>query len=366
MSARWPAARRLWSLALALSLLGTLAAACAPAGIPSPLPGAGAANTAPPDIRTPLASPRPSATPPPLPGAGAANPAPPDIRTPLVSPLPSATPAPLPGAGEVNTVPPGIRTPLASPLPSAAPLAWQDLPVLPALSERARAVLQKAIQHGANLRAFAKAGDCETLTDWFLTDFDRGPRFYNLGPYPDLQAVIDYYQGSFKRASLAARRGFNAAALLTPFWADQSVCQPDETPLGCELRILNPAFVLIMVGTNDVPRKDSFEPTLRKVIDFSLARGVLPVLVTKADNLEGDESINASIGRLAQEYGLPVWNFWRAVQDLPGHGLVEDGAHLTFLPNDFSNPANLQAAWPVRNLNALQVLNILMDATEKN
>ena len=230
---------------------------------------------------------------------------------------------------------------------------------MPVLSARARQVYQAGLARGSNPHAFAKAGDCETVTDWFLVDFDRGPRFYALGPYQNLRFVIDYYKGSFARNSVAARRGFNAAALLTSFWSDPTQCKPDENPLGCEFRLFRPSFVLVMLGTNDVPHKDSFEQNLRKVIQFSLDQDVLPVLVTKADNLEGDERINATIARLAQEYDLPLWNFWRAVQPLPDHGLQDDGAHLTFATNFFDDPEKMKSAWPWRNLTALQVLDAI-------
>ena len=72
------------------------------------------------------------------------------------------------------------------------------------------------------------------------------------------------------------------------------------------------------------------------MIETCIEYGVVPILSTKADNLEGDGSINATIVRLAEEYEVPLWNFWAAIQDLPRHGLQEDGAHLTWNPNDFS------------------------------
>ncbi|HEX7598537.1 MAG TPA: hypothetical protein VF518_10010, partial [Polyangia bacterium] len=128
--------------------------------------------------------------------------------------------------------------------------------------------------------------------------------------------------------------------------------------------LTRPSFVLIMLGTNDVPHKASFEHNLRQVIQFSLDQDVLPVLVTKADNLEGDNSINATIASLAQEYGLPLWNFWRAVQSLPGQGLVEDGAHLTFATNFFDDPEKMKSAWPWRNLTALQVLDAVLKGVQ--
>jgi len=283
---------------------------------------------------------------------------------PSITPFPpSATPSPpAPTPTQTATDVPSL-TPTAAPTLTQAPTSapapgwWHDLPVIPTVSQRAKQIYQAGIAKGNNPRAFAKAGDCETITDWFLTDFDHGPRFYSLGSYSDLQAVIDYFQGSFARNSGAARRGFNAAALLTPFWADSTVCKPDETPLACEFRLQRPSFVLIMLGTNDVPHKADFEKNLRQAIQFSLDQDVLPILATKADDLEGDESINDTIARLAQEYQIPLWNFWRAVQPLPDHGLLPDGAHLTHDTNFFDDPQKMLSAWPWRNLTALQVLD---------
>ncbi len=215
---------------------------------------------------------------------------------------------------------------------------------------------------GNNPHAFSKVGDSETFTTWFLTPFDMEPVTYDLGSYQDLQTVIDAFEGSFERESLAARQGFNAASVFAPLWADPAQCQPGETPLACEFRVHKPSFVFILLGTNDYWHKDDFETQMRKIITTSLEFGVIPILGTKADNLEGDGSINATIFKLAQEFKLPLWNFWRAVQGLPENGLDTDGAHLTFGVNDFDNPEAMQRAWPVRNLTALQVLDAVWRA----
>jgi hypothetical protein len=320
--------------------------ACAPAAAATPA--------------APAATVAPSAAPAPTAAAVEALPA--AVSTPLAEATPAgASPAVAASAGVAPTVDPSAgATPTAVPEPRLAAARWQEWPVIPLLSARARQILTEGAAKGANPRAFAKVGDCETLTDWFLVDFDRGARYYDLGPYVSLQRVIDYYAGSFQRKSAASARGFTAASALSSIWADPKLCQAGETPLACEYRLQKPALAFIMLGTNDVNHKATFEANLRKILDQSLERGILPVLVTKADNLEGDGSLNLTIARLAYEYDLPLWNYWRAVQALPGGGLQPDGAHLTYAPNRFNDPSVLLTAWPLRNLTALQVLEVVM------
>jgi hypothetical protein len=283
------------------------------------------------------------------PGAVLPNPSPTAVST-----LTQPASAPL-----VPTPLPGIETPSGPAAASATPAGWQNLPVIPLLSDRARAIYQSGLGQGNNEGAFSKIGDCESQAVWFLTDFDHGPGAYSLGPYEYLQSVIDYFPGSFERTSLVAKSSFNAASLMNPLWADRSACQPDESPLDCELRIWRPSLALVMLGTNDSPRPATFEGNLRMLLDYLVGRGVLPVLATKADNLEGDGSINATIARLAAEYDLPLWNYWRAMQLLPNHGLLDDGAHLTVGPNRFADPKAMESGWAMRNLTALQALDVV-------
>ena len=205
--------------------------------------------------------------------------------------------------------------------------------------------------------AFIKVGDCGSATDWYLMDFDRGADFYSLGEYSALQGVIEQFTGSFERRSAAAEDGFRASSILSEFWADPEECVYGETPLSCEMRIMNPSIALITMGTNDVTKIEAFEPGLRRILDELIAAGIVPVLATKADNLEGDHSVNELIVSVALEYDLPVWNFWAALQGLPDGGLQEDGAHLTFAANYFNDPKVMENGWPVRNLTALQVLD---------
>jgi hypothetical protein len=238
------------------------------------------------------------------------------------------------------------------------------MPIIPTVSPAAREIYQRGLALGNNPHAFSKVGDCETAPNWFLGDFDRGLRYYGLGEYNYLAGVIQQFAGSFARTSLAARQGFSTGSMLNPAWSDPSQCKRTETPLACEYRVHKPSLVFIMLGTNDVYHLDVFESNLRTIIDYSLEQGVVPILSTKADNLEGDGRVNAVVTRLAREYKLPLWNFWRAIQPLPNRGLQPDGVHITWKPNRFDDPLIMTYGWPVRNLTALQTLNVVWEAVK--
>jgi hypothetical protein len=236
---------------------------------------------------------------------------------------------------------------------------WQSWPILPELTGTAHIIYEQGQQAGRNPHAFSKIGDGEISAEWFLTEYDLSPGYYDLGDHLELQPTIAYFAGSLGRQGQAARRGFNTQSVLDPDRADPIFCQNGESPLDCEIRLHNSAFSLISMGTNQVWQPELFENGLRQIIEELLAQNVVPILSTKADNLEGDYRINRIISQLAVEYDLPVWNFWRAVQLLPNHGLQDDLEHLTYYPNSFSYPEAMQFAWPVRNLSALQLLDVL-------
>ena len=268
------------------------------------------------------------------------------------TPAPTFTAAP---TGAASAVPP-------SPTPTPTGGHWTSLPVFQTASPAMREVYARGLAQGNNPRAFSKVGDCESSPEWFLGDFDRGPRYYRLGEYTYLDGVIQQFAGSFARTSLAARAGFSTGSMLDPNWVDPTECQRQETPLACEYRVHRPSLVFIMLGTNDVYHLDVFEANLRAILEYSLAQGVVPILSTKADNLEGDGRVNALVAQLAQEYQVPLWNFWLAIQPLPDHGLQPDGAHITFKPNRFDDPFAMAFGWPWRNLTALQTLDAVWRA----
>jgi hypothetical protein len=264
----------------------------------------------------------------------------------------------------------GLYTPTAEAgstvVPTFTPLPadfWERLPVIPdEISERVREIYRLGQTLGNNHHIFSRIGDCASAAPDFLVGFDGK---YNLGAYSDLQPAIDYFKGSFIRPSLAAKNGLNTAGLLTTLWTGDQ-CLSKETLLDCQYRLDHPAFAIISLGTNESyyvhHTPGVFETNLRSIIEDTIAQGIVPILGTKADNLEGDNSINATIARLAVEYELPLWNFWVASQPLPNHGLA-DVSHLSSISYlnfvDFSIPHSLDYGMQVRNLTALEMLNFL-------
>jgi len=233
--------------------------------------------------------------------------------------------------------------------------SWKYKPAVPRASQKMKEVYARGLALGNDPRIFSKIGDCNSSSDFFLEPFDR-PGQYNLGPYAELQIVIDHFNGSFGLNSMAARTGFGPNSMFVPLWSDPHVCQSGEGPLPCEYRLRRPSIALIGLGTHYQPLPQ-FEAHMRAVIEFFLDRGVVPILATKVDN-EGGNEVNATIGHLAREYDVPLWNFWFVMQAVPNLGQPDgDGIHFTWAENDFSSADALSNGWPVRNLSALKVLN---------
>lgn len=288
----------------------------------------------------------------------------PAVKATLATPIqnPPATTVPASTLGyESSKAPVSEETANATlqPTTTLGPDDWKALPVIPTISKRTIGIYLDGLAKGNNPHAFMKVGDCEAISTWFLVDFDETAQNYALGSYPNLEDVIAYFKGSYGHTSLAAARGFNTASALSTLWADPRQCLKGENPIQCEYRVWKPSFALVLLGTNDDSRPEKFEGRMRIIIQYLIDNGVVPVLSTKADNMEGNDAFNQTLARLAREYEIPLWNFWLAVQPLPHHGLQDDKEHLTWAPNDFSDSADMKAAWPVRNLTALQMLDAL-------
>lgn len=235
---------------------------------------------------------------------------------------PSRTPKPIIKA---TTQPTTIVLPTlqstSTPLPDATPFdvdAWKEAPVIPSVDPSIRAIYQYGQKLGNDPHAFSIFGDCQSRPGDFFGVFETDPAFVE-GLPPELQETIANFQGSFNRESPTAQDGTTPGSLLWNQWhRGEYGCSFAETPVECELRIHRPSFVIIQIGTHFESRNREY---LRTVIMQLMDAGVVPILATKADNREKDNRINRDMWDLANEYDLPLWNFWAEVSDLPNRGL---------------------------------------------
>ncbi len=299
-------------------------------------------------------------------GAGCAAPAP--TLTATATPAPSVTqpPTAAPTATDSPTAAASAAAPSPIPATLVYPADWLEMPVTPVVSEAMKELYRRGLAMGNDPHSFSVVGDCQNVAAYFLEPFDN-PGQYNLGQYTSLQQTIDWFKGSFARHRYAVKGGYNVASVISPLWADPEYCDSHESPLACEFRINKPSLVIISMETWWYDRPAStYASYLSQIVKFALDRGVVPILATKADNLEGDNRINAAIVQVAQQNQVPLWNFWAAVQPLPGHGLTSDQFHLRYAEPFFNEPGMMEQGWPVRNLTALQALDAVWKAVSQN
>jgi len=252
---------------------------------------------------------------------------------------------------------PPRKTP--SPVPTqAAPIIldpenWKAWPVLPiGVSDNLREVYQEGLAKGNNPKAFSILGDCNSEPDVFMGLYDHENDLINQLA-PNLQETIHVFKGSFDRYSPTVKDGTSEGALLWADWNDneEGYCEENETPIDCELRVHKPSIAFINLGTHYENRNEDY---LRVIIGKLLDNGTVPIIVTKADNRERDERINQTLVKLASEHDLPVWNFWRSVQDVPDQGILGE---LQLYLND--------EALEIQRTDGLMVLDIIYRDLQK-
>ena len=257
-----------------------------------------------------------------------------------------------------------------------------DYAVIPAISPGVVALYRASLAHGHNPHVFSKLGDCMTDNDYFLVPF--AAKSSDLGPYGDLQAVIDQFEGvparsgnwqkdSFATIGLAAAQGFNVASSLNPTWANPQWCQNSESPAACEYRVAKPTLAIIMFGTNDATYTEAstYDYYLRRLVALTLDSNVVPLLNTFPTRPEAPEKsllLNQIVVKVAADYGVPLVNLSRALEDLPNHGVdPQDTIHLSVPADkrvDVFSAQNLQAGFTVRNLVTLQALQAVLQAVK--
>jgi hypothetical protein len=268
-------------------------------------------------------------------------------NTPLLPSTATATP-------EVTATVAVTATEDTRPLPED----WKEWPVMPEITNRVYEIYALGQELGNDPHRFSKIGDCHSVKEAFMGLFDK-PGWYKLRDGREhLQESIDWFNGSFDRDGYSVKGGYNAAAVLSPLWADPQTCLPGENPVECEVRVNKPAFAFISLEVWWQGRTaEQYEIYMHTIIDYLLEHGVVPILATKADNVEGDYSLNLTTAKLAYDYNLPLWNFWKAAQELPNHGMDptrDDGFHISY------------AAWTVRSFTALETLDNLWQQVNEN
>lgn len=242
------------------------------------------------------------------------------------------------------------------------------------ISPNAHHIYQQGQQLGNRANVFAKVGDSITVSYHMLQPIGEG--HYELGDYDYLQPAIDFFSeadvhgtNAFAATSVTAQVGWTAAAVLMPQFADPSQCQLNESPLVCEYRLTQPAFALIMLGTNDtgyVPAVD-YQHNLERIIDISIEMGVVPVLSTIPPRTGYEDTVlrfNQIVRDVARRYDIPLWDYHYAMAYFENTSLTYDGVHPSLPPRGHDDvaifkQANLPYGYVLRNLSALHVLDAL-------
>jgi hypothetical protein len=226
------------------------------------------------------------------------------------------------------------------------------------VAARVREIAIKGRALGRNPNAFSKVGDSTMAWPPLLSDF-ASPARYNLGPYANLQATIDAMPGSWARTSAAVKKGMHTWSEFDPAWVAISGCNGSEGPLACELRLNNPSIAIIRLGANDTWAPTEYEQNLREILDYCIERGVIPIVGTKPDRLEGAQNtINNLTHQIAAEYQIPLWDYDLLVSTVPGKGLGPDKVHFVMGDtHDFRSPKAFSQGQPLEDLSALMAID---------
>ena len=267
----------------------------------------------------------------------------------------------IPGGGDENTAVsanPG-ELPVKPALVTVNGLPESKFIILPPGSlQNARAIFARGQNLGRSATAYAKIGDSTIENPHFMARFDGGA--YNLGDYAYLQAVIDQFSGSHARDSVAVSVGMHSWTVFDPVWADKAVCFPGEAPIECEFRLQNPSLVFIRLGANDAGAPQLFAESVREIVEYAVNNGVVPIIGTKPDQIEGGNEYNDILRQIAVEYQVPLWDFDVVAGTVQGRGLDVDNVHLSaFFAHDYTLPEAYQRGHALHNLTALMLLDTI-------
>ena len=240
-----------------------------------------------------------------------------------------------------------------------------------ALKASMRAVYLRGLAAGNRPAVFVKVGDSITHSESYLADYGptSGMTRWNFGAYTAFQPTMAYFNAtlvddrhsSFDRESLAADSG----------WTSTRAILGDGALLRQELSALRPSVALVMLGSGDVDVNEVpvFRANLTRVVQIILGANVIPVLSTIPRRTNSATTIMmwpffvTAIREVAAAQGVPLQDYWTAMEPLPVNGLSEDGEHPSVYrapggspeSTDFT-PAALAYGYNVRNLQTLATL----------
>jgi len=241
-----------------------------------------------------------------------------------------------------------------------------------ALKASMRAVYLRGLAAGNRPAVFVKVGDSITRSESYLSDYGptSGLTRWNFGAYTAFESTVAYFNAtlvtdrhsSFDRESLAADSG----------WTSTRALAGDGALIRQELSALRPSVALVMLGSGDVDVNEVsvFRANLTRVVQIILGANVIPVLSTIPRRTNSATTIMmwpffvTAIREVAAAQGVPLQDYWTAMEPLPVNGLSEDGEHPSVYrvspggdpqSTDFS-PAALAYGYNLRNLQTLATL----------
>ena len=296
-----------------------------------------------------------------------------ETATQTITPLPTNTDLP------TATITPTLRSIIPTDAPLVTPFAqvtesiyasmsYQDAlellnqtPLVVIPTEHVRQIYNRGRFRGLRDDFLLSVGDCNSESGWYLeTLLDDVPpdtgvdaSFYASA---DIQSTISYYSDAFAFKGQSVNSGLNAASVLDPFWASPDVCPSGESPLTCDYLLTDSFASLIMFGANDVNvlSTASYELAMRDIIETTLERDIIPILSTFTVRPLEDNTyaigvrFNAVLIRLAEEYQIPLVNFWLATRNLADNGILEDNAHLTVAGFNIRNQLTVEVLSQIR------------------
>ncbi|MCI0711372.1 MAG: hypothetical protein L0154_14560 [Chloroflexi bacterium] len=269
-----------------------------------------------------------------------------------------------------------VSAPVGPPTDTPAPVfditQIDELPDITALMPTLQPIFNAGVQAGNRANVVAFAGD-DLVNNGSeqpnpLSPIAEGT--YDLGDNTNLQGITDYFtveaahigvdgsSTSFGVNSAAVGDGWNPATLLNANATDAPFCQQGESPLACELRVAQPAWMIVGFIPANATTLDptQFRNNLQTVVDTIIENGTIPVLVTLPNDGSVDPGTlaqyNQAIVEIADERGIPVYNWYVTVSNIDPYSVGGTGS------TDFTAGA-LNSGINRRNLAILRVLNRL-------